>query len=394
MSGRNLYNKSILKVNNVVNGKRKSRTVNIGGVKIGGGNRIAVQSMLNIPINLNGKGENPETEFTAAVEQLRSLKNAGCDIVRVAIVDFDSIYALEKLKNAMVTDPSLSVPLVADIHFNYRLAVEAVFAGIDKIRINPGNIGSDEKVKEVADVCRSHGVPIRIGVNSGSLEREILAKHGAPTAHALAESAMYHVKLLEKYDFKDIVISIKASNVAAMIEANRYAADLCDYPLHLGLTASGAAHLGLLKNVIGIGSLLNDGIGDTIRVSLTANPILEVYEGINILKALDLYDNYIELISCPTCGRCSVDVIGVTNECERRIQTFERENTIPGKIKVAVMGCAVNGPGEAKEADFGIAGMRDGFQFFRKGEKICTVGKENAADFLMDEIMSLCKNFS
>lgn len=373
------------------NGRRISRTVNVGGVKIGGGNRIAVQSMLNIPINLNANGEHSEADFNAAVEQLRSLKNAGCDIVRVAVVDFDSIYALEKLKNEMAKDNSLSVPLVADIHFNYRLAVEAVFAGIDKIRINPGNIGSDDKVKEVANVCKTHGVPIRIGVNSGSLEKEILAKHGAPTARALVESAMYHSKLLEKYDFNDIVISIKASNVATMTEANKYAADLCDYPLHLGLTASGSAHLGLLKNVIGIGALLNDGIGDTIRVSLTANPILEVYEGINILKSLDLYGNYIEIISCPTCGRCNVDVIGITDECERRIQAFERENTIPRKIKVAVMGCAVNGPGEAREADFGIAGLKNGFQFFRNGEKIGAVDKENAADFLMDEIMNLCK---
>jgi len=289
----------------------------------------------------------------------------------------DAVQLIPAIKNAV------HIPLVADIHFDYRLALEAVAAGIDKIRINPGNIGSDDRVKAVADACRQKNIPIRIGVNSGSLEKEILAKYGSPTPQALVESALYHTSLLEKFDFTDIVISIKSSNVDTMIKAYELAADSCDYPLHLGVTEAGTERMGLIKSAIGIGSLLQRGIGDTIRVSLTADPVKEVSAGFDILKALDLNKSGVQFVSCPTCGRTRIDLIGIANEVEKRLAGCKKD------IKVAVMGCVVNGPGEAREADIGIAGGDGVGLLFKKGQIIRKVPENELIDSLMQEIDKL-----
>ena len=314
--------------------RRQSRAVFAGGVQIGGDAPVSVQSMLNVPAH----------DVEGNVAQAKSLYEAGCEIIRAAVPDLKSVQLIPALKKAV------PVPVVADIHFDYRIALACVEAGVDKIRINPGNIGSDERVKAVADACRAQSIPIRIGVNSGSLEKEILAKHGAPTAQALAESAMYHVRLLEKCDFYDIVISIKSSDVQRMVEAYEIIAAQCDYPLHLGVTEAGTARMGLIKSSAGIGSLLLHGIGDTIRVSLTADPVREVVAAKAILKAAGLRKQGVNLISCPTCGRTKIDLIGLANRVQEALQDCDKELT------VAVMGCVVNGPGEAREADIGIAG--------------------------------------
>ena len=356
--------------------RRKTKEINAGGLKIGGGNKISVQSMANAKPG----------DFDGLKNQVAALKHAGCDIVRMAVVDFENVKMIGRLKELAAVDKDYNVPLVADIHFNHRLAIESAYAGIDKIRINPGNIGGDDRVKIVANVCAAKKIPIRIGVNGGSLEKTILEKYGGPSPEALAESAAYNIKLLEKYDFTDIVVSVKSSDVDKMIKTNLILAEICDYPLHIGVTEAGTAHMGLIKNAVGIGGLLQRGIGDTIRVSLTAAPILEVYEGISILKSLGLYGKAIDIISCPTCGRCRADVISVANEVEKRLTSVEKKLVGDVKIKIAVMGCSVNGPGEAKEADVGIAGGLGDFVFFRRGEPIERIPADKAVDILIEEV--------
>ena len=344
--------------------KRKSKQVFVGGVAIGGGAPVTVQSMLNVPA----------ADVEGNVRQALALKEAGCEILRAAIPDRDAVRLIPAVKQAA------GLPLVADIHFDYRLALAAVEAGVDKIRINPGNIGSKERVRAVAAACRERGVPIRIGVNSGSLEKELLRKYGGPTPEALCESALYHASLLEECGFSDIVLSIKSSRVDTMIRAYELAAARCDYPLHLGVTEAGTERMGLVKSAIGIGSLLQRGIGDTIRVSLTADPTREVAAGFDILKALDLRGGTPELISCPTCGRTKIDLIGLAGQVERALAGCRKP------LKVAVMGCAVNGPGEAREADIGIAGGDGVGLLFKKGEIVKKVPEEALLSCLLEEI--------
>ena len=339
-------------------------TVTAGNVKIGGGERVSVQSMLNIPAdNIEG-----------SVNQAIALEKAGCDIIRAAIPNMDAVRLIPALKEAV------KAPIVADIHFDYKLALEAVAAGVDKIRINPGNIGSDDRVKAVADTCKAKNIPIRIGVNSGSLEREILKKYGSPTPEALVESALYHASLLEKFDFNDIVLSMKSSTVGSMVRAYELADERCDYPLHLGVTEAGTERMGIIKSAAGIGSLLLRGIGDTIRVSLTADPVREVYAARDILKALDIEKGGVQFVSCPTCGRTKIDLISLANEVQERLKDCKRD------IKVAVMGCVVNGPGEAREADIGIAGGKGEGLLIKKGEIIKKVPEEELVNVLEEEL--------
>lgn len=344
--------------------RRKSRKVKIGNLFIGGSEHIAVQSMLNVPAH----------DVEGNVRQAVALEKAGCEIIRVSVPDKESVKTVEALKAAV------KAPIVADIHFDYKLALDSLAAGADKIRLNPGNIGSDDRVKAVADECARKGVPIRIGVNSGSLEKEILAKYGSPTPEAMCESAMYHVKLLEKFNFDNIVISIKSSDVQKMYEAYELLAEKCDYPLHLGVTEAGTQRMGLIKSAIGIGGLLLRGIGDTIRVSLTADPVNEVYAGFDILKSAGLLTGTPTLVSCPTCGRTKIDLISIASEVEEHLRNVKKD------IKVAVMGCAVNGPGEAREADIGIAGGDGCGLIFKKGEIIRKVPEENIITELLSEI--------
>lgn len=347
--------------------KRQSRQVFAGKIAIGGGAPISVQSMLNVSAS----------DIAGNVRQAVELERAGCEILRVSIPDQAAVALIPAIKNAV------QIPLVADIHFDYRLALESAAAGIDKIRINPGNIGSDDHVKAVADVCRQKRIPIRIGVNSGSVEKEILAKFGGPTPEALVESALYHASLLERCDFTDIVLSIKSSSVDTMIRAYELCAEKCDYPLHLGVTEAGTERMGLIKSAIGIGSLLQRGIGDTIRVSLTADPEKEIAAGFDILKALDLRREGIQFVSCPTCGRTKIDLISIAGEVERRLSGCKKN------IKVAVMGCVVNGPGEAREADIGIAGGDGVGLLFKKGEVIRKVPEDQLVDELVKEVEAL-----
>lgn len=347
--------------------RRESKKVKVGNIFIGGNSPVTVQSMLNAEAH----------DIEKNVKQAKALEKAGCEIIRAAVPDLEAVKTIAALKE------NLSVPIVADIHFNYKIALECVEAGVDKVRINPGNIGDDANVKAVAEKCRANGVPIRIGVNSGSVEKHILAKYGAPTAQAMAESAMYHVRLLEKFDFDDIVISIKSSNVQTMIEAYKKVAAMCAYPLHLGVTEAGTKRMGMLKSAVGIGSLLTDGIGDTIRVSLTADPTQEVYAGLDILKAAGLRNDTPTLISCPTCGRTKIDLIALAEEVEQRLREVKKP------ITVAVMGCVVNGPGEAREADVGIAGGDGCGLVFRHGEILRKVREEELVSELMKEIDNL-----
>ncbi|MBQ6543555.1 MAG: flavodoxin-dependent (E)-4-hydroxy-3-methylbut-2-enyl-diphosphate synthase [Clostridia bacterium] len=347
--------------------RRKSRKIAVGNIFIGGDAPVTVQSMLN----------KPARDIQASVAQAVALEKAGCEIIRAAVPDMESVKLISALKK------SVSVPIVADIHFDYRLALASIAEGVDKIRINPGNIGSADRVKAVADACKINGIPIRIGVNSGSVEKEILAKYGSPCARALVESAMYHASLLEKFDFENIVISIKSSNVPVMIEAYRIAAQECDYPLHLGVTEAGTYNSSLIKSSIGIGSLLADGIGDTVRVSITDDPVKEVAAAQDILHALGLGKPRPDIVSCPTCGRTKIDLISLANQVESRLRSCDRQ------IKVAVMGCAVNGPGEAREADIGIAGGDGCALIFKKGEIICKVSEDEAVDRLIEEIGKL-----
>ena len=338
--------------------------VKAGNLKIGGGAPVSVQSMLNVP----------STDIEGSVRQAVALEEAGCQVIRAAIPDMDAVRLIPALKEAV------KAPIVADIHFNYKLALEACAAGVDKIRINPGNIGSDDRVKAVADACRQRGIPIRIGVNSGSLEKEILAKYGHPTPQALCDSALYHASLLEKFDFNDIVLSMKSSTVSTMIQAYELAAEQCGYPLHLGVTEAGTERMGIIKSAAGLGALLTRGIGDTIRVSLTADPVREVYAAFDILKALDLREEGVQFVSCPTCGRTRIDLVKIANEVEERLRGCKKN------IKVAVMGCVVNGPGEAKEADIGIAGGEGCGLVFKKGEILYKVDEDKLVDALMEEI--------
>lgn len=347
--------------------RRKTKKVKVGNIYIGGDAPVSVQSMLNKPAH----------DFEASVAQAVELEKAGCQVIRGAIPDMDAVGLIPALKEAV------KAPIVADIHFDYRLAIEAVAAGVDKVRINPGNIGSDDRVKAVVDACKAKNVPIRIGVNSGSVEKEILAKYGAPTPEAMAESAMYHASLLEKFDFDDIVISIKSSNVENMIKAYETVAERCSYPLHLGVTEAGTARMGLIKSSAGIGSLLMHGIGDTIRVSLTDDPVNEVYAGHDILKALGLKSDSVQIVSCPTCGRTKIDLISVANEVENALRDCTK------KIKVAVMGCVVNGPGEAREADIGIAGGDGCAMLFKKGEISRKIDEKDIVKELLAEIEKL-----
>ena len=338
--------------------------VKAGNLKIRGGAPVSVQSMLNVP----------STDIEGSVRQAVALEEAGCQVIRAAIPDMDAVRLIPALKEAV------KAPIVADIHFNYKLALEACAAGVDKIRINPGNIGSDDRVKAVADACRQRGIPIRIGVNSGSLEKEILAKYGHPTPQALCDSALYHASLLEKFDFNDIVLSMKSSTVSTMIQAYELAAEQCGYPLHLGVTEAGTERMGIIKSAAGLGALLTRGIGDTIRVSLTADPVREVYAAFDILKALDLREEGVQFVSCPTCGRTRIDLVKIANEVEERLRGCKKN------IKVAVMGCVVNGPGEAKEADIGIAGGEGCGLVFKKGEILYKVDEDKLVDALMEEI--------
>lgn len=330
------------------------------------GKHIYVQSMLNVPAN----------DVVGSVKQAKELEAAGCEIIRAAIPGESALSLIPAIKS------EAAIPLVADIHYDYRLAIGAAERGIDKIRINPGNIGGRDKVKAVADCCRSRGIPIRIGVNSGSLEKDLLKKYGSPTAEALCESAMRHVRLLEECDFDDIVVSIKSSDVRTNIAAYRLMRQMCSYPLHLGVTEAGTYNMGIIKSSIAIGSLLCDGIGETIRVSLTDDPLREVEAGINILKAVGMRAG-VKIVSCPTCGRTKIDLIGLANRVESALKGVDKD------ITVAVMGCVVNGPGEAKEADIGLAGGDGCAVIFKKDKIIGKFSEEDAFDALLGEIQKL-----
>lgn len=327
---------------------RESKVVKVGNILIGGENDVIIQSMTNTPT----------TDVEKTVNQIKKLQEEGCQLVRVTVNTEEAAKKIKEIKE------KIDIPLVADIHFDYRLALLAIENGIDKLRINPGNIGSDEKVEIVVKKAMEKGVPIRIGVNSGSLEKTILEKYGKPTSDAMVESALYHMRLLEKFNFTDIIISLKSSNVKMMVEAYRKLAKLCNYPLHLGVTEAGTAFQGTVKSAIGIGSLLVDGIGDTIRVSLTEDPIEEIKVAKEILKVLGLKEVGVEIVSCPTCGRTEIDLIGLAHQVEKEFEKVDK------KIKIAVMGCVVNGPGEAKEADYGVAGGKGVGVLFKKGEVI------------------------
>ena len=338
--------------------------VKVGNTFIGGGAPISVQSMLCVPAH----------DVKGNVEQALRLQAAGCDIVRVTVPDTEALQTVKALKEA------IKIPLVADIHFDYRLALESVAMGVDKVRINPGNIGSDDKVKLVADACRNAGVPIRIGVNSGSLEKEILAKYGGVTPEAMVESGLYHISLLEKFDFTDIVLSLKSSDTFKMYKAYELAAEKCKYPLHLGVTEAGTESMGVIKSAAGIGGLLLRGIGNTIRVSLTDDPVKEVEAGIKLLKAIGIRNDGIKFVSCPTCGRTEIDLIGIAKEAEERLKNVNKN------ITVAIMGCVVNGPGEASAADIGIAGGKGCGVLFKKGEIIAKLQENELVDRLVEEI--------
>ena len=346
-----------------------TRKIRIGNRYIGGGEPILIQSMTNTRTQ----------DKTATIEQIKRLEDAGCDIIRIAVPDMEAAEAVKDIKN------KISIPLVADIHFDYRLAIQSIINGADKIRINPGNIGDNERVKKVIDAAKERGIPIRIGINSGSLEKEILEKYGSPTADALVESALKNVRLVESMDFSDIVISIKSSDVLLTIDSYIKASKAANYPLHLGITEAGTLLAGSVKSSVGLGILLYNGIGDTIRVSLTGDPAEEIYAAKEILKSLKLLKEGIEIISCPTCGRTCVDLIRITEEVEKRIKGIEAKKP----MKVAIMGCAVNGPGEAKEADLGIAGGQGEFLLFLKGKTVRKIPQENVIEELIKEIEAL-----
>lgn len=341
-----------------------AREVKVGTRILGGSHPILIQSMLNVPAD----------DVLGNVRQAQALEKAGCDIVRVSVPERKDVRLIGAIKEAV------GIPLVADIHFDYRIALECAAAGVDKIRINPGNIGDEARVRQVAQACAGKGIPIRIGVNSGSLEKHILEKYGAPTPGALVESALFHARLLEKFDFQDIVISLKSSSVPSTIAAYRLAVQQMDYPLHLGVTEAGTSHMGLVKSAVGIGSLLCDGIGSTIRVSLTADPLEEIAAGRDILRAVGKWDRGVEIVSCPTCGRTAIDLIGLARQVEQALAGC------PKRLKVAVMGCVVNGPGEAREADIGIAGGKGEALLFKKGVPVGKYPDTEILSVLLAEI--------
>ena len=344
-----------------------TRTVNVGDVKIGGGNPVSIQSMCNTDTR----------DVASTVAQIKMLEDAGCEIIRVAVPDMEAAQAIEKIKQ------QINIPLVADIHFDYRLALECIKNGIDKVRINPGNIGSRDKVKLVADAAKANSIPIRIGVNGGSLEKELVAKYGGATADALVDSAMGHIAILDELNFSDIVVSIKVSNVPVLLEAYRKFDKISDIPLHIGVTESGTERMGTVKSSVGIGALLSEGIGDTMRVSLTADPVKEIYLAKDILSVLGMRKDGVEFVSCPTCGRTQIDLIKIAREVEDRLKYMDKN------IKVAVMGCAVNGPGEARDADIGIAGGKGECLIFKKGSPVRKVPEQLAVTELMKEIEKL-----
>ena len=344
-----------------------TKRIMVGGVPVGDGAPVSIQSMCSTKTG----------DVPATVDQIHRLEAAGCEIVRVAVPDMAAAKALGTIKN------SIHIPLVADIHFDYRLALEAIGQGVDKIRLNPGNIGGEDRVKAVADACRARHVPIRIGVNGGSLEKELRQKYGGVTAQALVDSAMGHVALLNKFDFDDICISVKCSSVPLTMAAYRLLSERCDYPLHLGVTEAGTPSMGLVKSAMGIGGLLCLGIGDTLRVTLTADPVEEVYAAKKILQAAGLRQEGPNIIACPTCGRTNIDLIPLAEEVERRLADCKKP------ITVAVMGCAVNGPGEAAAADVGIAGGKGEGLLFHKGEILRKVPQEQLIEALMEEIEKL-----
>ena len=340
-----------------------TKQVQVGGVAIGGGARVTIQSMTNTDTR----------DVSATLQQIRALAEAGCDIVRVSVYDEACAHAVRALVDGS------PVPLVADIHFDHHLAILSLENGIQKLRINPGNIGGEANVKELADALRVHHVPVRIGVNSGSVEKDILRKYGGPTPQGMVESALGHARLLEKYGFDDLVLSIKASSPRATVEANRLASKACDYPLHIGVTEAGSPGMGTIKSAVGIGALLMDGIGDTVRVSLSGDPVNEVYAAKEILKAAGVRNEGVDIISCPTCGRTQIPVAEIAERVRQATQGLRTP------LKVAVMGCIVNGPGEAREADIGIAGGKDGGALFVKGEKPRAV-RGDLAEILIHEI--------
>ncbi|NLM44653.1 MAG: flavodoxin-dependent (E)-4-hydroxy-3-methylbut-2-enyl-diphosphate synthase [Clostridiales bacterium] len=351
--------------------RKKTKIVKIGNIEIGGGKRIVVQSMTNT------KTEN----IKETVKQIKELESIGCEIIRLAVPTFEAAEALRTIKK------SIKIPIVADIHFDYRLALTSIENGVDKIRINPGNIGGIERLKYIVKLAKERQIPIRVGVNSGSLEKDILEKYGGPKPEALVESALKNIRMIEELDYDQIVISIKSASVMDTIESYMRISSIVDYPLHLGVTEAGTIRKGTIKSSIGIGFLLYQGIGDTIRVSLTGDPKEEVYVAYEILKNLELIDSGIDVISCPTCGRCSVDLVSIANEIDKRLESIK----IKKKIKVAVMGCAVNGPGEAKDADIGIAGGRGEYLLFVKGKPVRKINEDSAIDVLMEEIEKINK---
>lgn len=352
--------------------RRRTPKTRIGNVYIGGDSPIAIQSMTNTDTH----------DKEATLAQIRRLEAAGCDIVRITVPDVQAADTVTYLKGAGV-----SVPIVADIHFDYRIALRCAELGFDKIRINPGNIGDEDKVREVSRACRERNIPIRIGINSGSLQKDILAKYGSPVPEALFESAMEHIRLLEKNDFHNIVVSIKASSVESMIKTNRLLAERCPYPIHLGVTEAGGEEMGTLKSAIGIGSLLCDGIGDTVRVSLTADPVLEIGAAKRILRSLEIEgQSGMKIVSCPTCGRTKIDLISLAARFE---QAAKDEGLYDLPVKVAIMGCVVNGPGEAREADIGIAGGVGEGLLFSRGEIIAKVREEEIINVLIEKIKEI-----
>lgn len=347
--------------------RKQKRIVNIGGVKIGGDNPVAIQSMCNTDTR----------DVKATVNQIHELENADCEIIRVAVPDMVAAKAVADIKK------QIHIPLVVDIHFDYRLALECMKNGADKVRINPGNIGDRDRVKQVVEMAKEREIPIRIGVNGGSLERELLQKYGGVTADALVESAMGHVAILDELNFNNVVVPIKISDVPKMLCAYRKFNEISDIPLHIGVTESGTLKGGTVKSAVGIGALLAEGIGDTMRVSLTANPVEEIYAAYDIQKVLGMRKTGAEIVSCPTCGRTQLDLISIANEVEKRAANIDKP------IKIAVMGCAVNGPGEAREADIGIAGGKGEGLIFKKGEIIKKVPQYSLVDELMKEIETL-----
>lgn len=357
--------------------RKKTKPIRVGNVTIGGDAPIAIQSMTNTDT----------CDVAATLAQIRALEARGCDIVRITVPTEEAAETILRIK-----EDGIAIPIVADIHFDYKIALRCAEYGVDKIRINPGNIGDDERVREVCRACHQRQIPIRIGVNSGSLEKSILAKHGSPTAAALCESAQYHISLLERFDFNDIVISIKASDVSTMIAANRMLSETIPYPIHLGVTEAGGERRGLVKSAIGIGSLLADGIGDTLRVSLTDDPLLEIDSAKEILNALDIDgQKQMNIVSCPTCGRTKIDLIRLVKQFEAAV---EKEGLKDIPLKVALMGCIVNGPGEAREADIGIAGGKGEALLFSHGQILEKIPEERIIPVLIEKIKDMASRLS